>query len=112
MQHQLRVEADRIVTRTIGELVSIALNHDTDPDVTPTLAHAVLGRHGIAIKDGRVLISNTAEAIAAILRDTAWVSCWPTVLARLPGAQRAGVTRFRGAGAVSRAVSVTVESLA
>jgi putative DNA primase/helicase len=112
MQHQLRVEADRVVTRTIGELVSIALNHDTDPDVTPTLAHVVLGRHGIAAKDSRILVSNTAEAIAFILRDTAWVSCWSTVLARLPGAQRAGVTRFRGAGAVSRAVSVTVESLA
>jgi putative DNA primase/helicase len=111
MQHQLRVEADRVVTRTIGELVSIALNHDTDADVTPSLAHAALGRHGIAAKDGRVLISNTAEAIAAILRDTAWANCWATVLARLPGAQRVGVTRFRGAGAASRAVAVTVESL-
>lgn len=111
MQHHVRVEADRVVTRAIGELVSIGLNHDTDQDVTPSTAHAVLGRHGIALRDGRVLISNTAEAIAAILRDTAWASCWPTVLARLPGAQRAGVIRFRGAGAVSRAVSVTVESL-
>jgi putative DNA primase/helicase len=111
MQHQIRVEGDRVITRTIGELVSIALHHDTDHDLTAPIAQTTLGRHGIRAEDGRVLISNTAEAIAAILRDTPWANCWPTVLARLPNAQRVGVTRFRGAGTAARAVSVTVDSL-
>jgi putative DNA primase/helicase len=110
LQHQLRVEGERIVTRTIGELVDLAIHHGTDPAVTPALAAATLGRHGIKAETTGILVSNTATAIAAILTDTPWANCWPTVLARLPGAQKAGVTWFKGSGGSSRSVQVPLDA--
>ena len=110
LQHQIRVEADKTVTRTIGELVDITAHHAADADVTSTIARAVLGRNGIRFEGGFVLISNTAEAIATMLRDTAWANCWSTVLARLPGAAKAGTVYFRGTGSPSRAVKIPIES--
>lgn len=112
LQHQLRVEADRTtLTRTIGELVELALQHSSDFSITPDLAQAALGRHGIKADNGAVLISNNAEAIASILRDTAWSNCWPTVLTRLPGASKAGSIYFKGAGTTSRAVRVPLDAI-
>ena len=110
LEHQLRVEGDRTVTRTIGELVEIAMSHSHDIDVTPTLAQATIGRNGIKADSDLIYVANNATAIAAILRDTPWVNCWATVLARLPGATRAGVTRFKGMAGCCRAVSVPVEA--
>jgi putative DNA primase/helicase len=109
LQHQLRAEADKVVTRTIGELVDIALHYAADPAVTADLAAATLGRHGIKADDGCIWVSNTAKAIAAILSDTAWSTCWPTVLARLPGATKAGVIWFKGSGGNSRSVQIPLD---
>jgi putative DNA primase/helicase len=108
LQHQIRVEADKVITRTIGELVERALGYSNDLAVTKELAEATLGRNGIKADDGCVVISNTAEAIAAILSDTPWSNCWSTVLARLPGASKPGVTRFKGVTGASRAVSIPI----
>jgi putative DNA primase/helicase len=108
LQHQIRVEADKVITRTIGELVERALGYSNDLAVTKELAEATLGRNGIKADDGCVVISNTAEAIAAILSDTPWSNCWSTVLARLPGATKPGVTRFKGVTGASRAVSIPI----
>jgi putative DNA primase/helicase len=110
LQQQIRVEADKVVTRTIGELVDIAAHHAADADITATIAQAVLGRNGIKADDGYVFISNTAEAIATMLRDTAWANCWSTVLARLPGAAKAGTVYFRGTGLSGRAVKIPLQS--
>lgn len=110
LQQQIRVEADKVVTRTIGELVDIAAHHASDVDITPTVAQAVLGRNGIKAESGYVFVSNTAEAIGAILRDTAWRNCWATVLARLPGAAKAGTIYFRGTGMSGRAVKIPLKS--
>jgi len=106
LQRQIRVEGDKIVTRTVGELVERALGYSSDMSVTQELAEATLGRNGIKADDGCVVISNTSNAIAAMLADTPWSNCWPTVLARLPGAMKPGVTRFKGMTGTSRAVSV------
>ena len=108
LQHQIRVEADKIVTRTIGELVERSLAYSSDFAITKELADATLGRNGIKAEDGCVVISNTANAIAAILADTPWGNCWPTVLARLPGATKRGVTRFKGMTGTSRAISAPI----
>ena len=110
LEHQLRVEGDRTVTRTIGELVEIAMSHSHDLEVTPALAQATIGRNGIKADSDLIYVANNATAIAAILRDTPWVNCWATVLARLPGATRAGVTRFKGMAGCCRAVSVPAEA--
>jgi putative DNA primase/helicase len=112
LQHQVRVEADgKTLTRTLGELVDLALHHEASYDITAGQAEATLGRYGLRADDGYLLVSNTAQAIATILRDTAWSHSWGTLLARLPGAQRAGVTRFKGAGAASRAVRLPLDAL-
>jgi putative DNA primase/helicase len=108
LQHQIRVEADKVITRTIGELVERSLGYSNDLAVTKELAEATLGRNGIKADNGCVVISNTAEAIAAILSDTPWSNCWSTVLARLPGATKPGVTRFKGVTGASRAVSIPI----
>ena len=106
LQHQIRVEADKTVTRSINELVDAAALRIVDSDITSAIAQAVLGRNGIKSDDGCVVISNTSKHIAAILSDTAWSNCWPTVLSRLPGAIKNGVTRFKGMSGTSRSVSI------
>lgn len=106
LQHQIRVEADKIVTRSVGELVERCLGQSADFVVSAELAELTLGRNGIRAADGCVVVSNTANAVAAMLSDTPWASCWPTVLARLPGAIKSGVTRFKGTTGVSRAVTI------
>jgi len=114
LQYQVRVEADeRICTRTLGELVQISVHHRMDNQVTTRQAHDVLSRHGLKVSDEqkRLMISHTAKAIAAILRETAWGNGWSTVLSRLPGAERVAAVRFSGAGAVSRAISLPIADL-
>ena len=112
MQAQLRVEGDRTVSRSIGELVDISMGRAHDSDVDFNQSKAILGRNGIKVIGHEVFVSNSAQGIAGILKDTAWANCWPTVLLRLPGASRAGVTHFSGAGNSSRAVRIPITSLA
>ena len=114
LQHQVRVETDeKTYTRALGELVEIAVQFRMDRDVTVRQATEVLGRHGLKVvpEQQQLLVSNTAEALASILRDTAWSHSWATVLSRLPGATKAGTVRFNGAGAVSRAVALQIGAL-
>jgi putative DNA primase/helicase len=114
LQHQVRVEADgKTISRTLGELVEIAGHRATDFDITPSRAQDVLGRHGLKVDSdqGQLLVSNTAEALASILKETSWSHSWATVLSRLHGATKAGAVRFRGAGAVSRAVALQISGL-
>jgi len=114
LQHQVRVESeDRICTRTLGELVEISVQHRMDNEVTCRQANDALSRHGLKVQDDprMLLVSNSAQAIAAILRDTPWANGWATVLSRLPAAQRLGPVRFSGAGAVSRAIGLQIDDL-
>lgn len=112
LQHQIRVEADHSThTRTLGELVALASGQETALELSSNIAEATLGRYGLRVEDGALLVSNTAQAIATILRDTAWGHSWGTLLARLPGAAKAGVVRFKGMGATSRAVRIPLSTL-
>lgn len=111
LQHQVRVEGEKTVTRSIGELVEIALHREHDFHIDASLAQSTLGRNGIKADQWAVVISNNAEAIASILRDTPWSNCWPTVLTRLPGATKAGSIYFKGAGATSRAVRIPLDAV-
>jgi putative DNA primase/helicase len=110
LQHQLRVEGDRGngYMRTVWELIELARGAASSMEIGQGSAEAHLGRVGIRVEGDRLLISNTAKALRRILSETPWADSWGTVLSRLPGAQRAGVTRFRGLAGVSRAVSVPV----
>jgi len=112
LQHQVRVETDHGThTRTLGELVGIVAHTEASLEISTNLAEAALSRHGLRVDDDALLVSNTAQAIASILRDTAWGHSWGTLLSRLPGAQKAGVVRFKGLGASSRAVRVPLSTL-
>lgn len=114
LQQQVRVETDdKTCTRTLGELVEIVSHQGVDIDVSTRQAQESLGRHGLRVDQeaGQLFVSNTAEALATILRDTPWSHSWATVLSRLPGATKAGATRFRGAGAISRAVALRIQDL-
>jgi putative DNA primase/helicase len=114
LQHQLRVEVgDRaVVTRTVLELVELAATAVPSPmdPVQPADAADVLGPHGLRIREGELLISNTAEGLARLLEGTPWAVSWGTILSRLPGASRTAPVHFRGLGS-SRAVAMPLNSL-
>lgn len=113
LQHQLRVETDdRVLTRTVLELVEIVAATVRSPMevISPTEADNVLNRHGLRIRDRELQISNSAEAVARILADTAWSNSWAPILLRLPGASRCGPIHFRGLGS-SRAVGLPLAIL-
>ena len=121
LQHQLRVETDQLsvsgghvtskastVTRTVWELIEAIQSPGATDAIPSSAAEAHLGRIGVAVRDDRLLISNTALGIQRILADTSWAHSWSTVLARLPDAARAGKIRFRGISAPTRAVSLPI----
>jgi len=114
LQYQLRVETDeKTCNRAVGELVEIAMHHATDIDVQPSAARNALERHGLKVdpEAGTLFVSNTAEAIATMLRDTQWSHSWGTLLSRLKGASKAEPMRFKGAGTLSRAVALQISDL-
>jgi putative DNA primase/helicase len=122
LQHQLRVEVERTevnggkvfsrnatITRTVWELIEAVRGNQDNADVPPDAAEAHLGRTGLRVKDGRLLVANTALGLQRILSDTPWSHSWPTVLSRLPGAEKPGKVRFRGMERNSRAVSLPLD---
>lgn len=114
LQHQLRVESEErsAVTRTVLELVELVSSAMPSPmePVRPADAADLLARHGLRVRDGELLISNSAEAIGRMLADTAWVTNWGAILSRLPGASRSLLVHFRGLGS-SRAVALPLAML-
>ena len=113
LQHQLRVETEeRVLTRSIGELVELSCSSNPLEPVSSRHAEELLSRHGLRIAEGMLLVSNTAEAIGRILAETPWASSWSTILGRLPGAGPYGhPVRFRGAGSKARACAIPLEIL-
>lgn len=96
MQHQVRVENDNYGTtaRTIGELVAIAAGSSEDAIPSETAAK-VLGRIGLRVQEGGLLIHNNLDAIAEIYRDLPWPANWNRMLKRLdPSAEHLEKTYF------------------
>lgn len=112
LQRQVRVEtSERAITRTLGELVELAAQQSHDLEISAELAGKALGRHGLRVENGLLLVSNTAKPIARILRETAWADGWAAMLLRLQGAQRHGPVRFCGTGMVTRAVAIPISQV-
>lgn len=111
LQHQLRVEGDRGngYMRTVWELVELARGTATSMEISTGSAEAHLGRIGVRVQADRLLIANNALGLQRILHDTSWAHSWPTVLSRLPGAEKPGKVRFRGMERNSRAVSLPLD---
>ena len=114
LQHQLRVETSQgTYTRTIGELVETASKLTSYGPIDSKVAEEMLGRHGLRVDvpTQQLVISNTAMALATILRDTAWGHGWGTVLGRLRGATKTNPLRFKGLQGAQRAVSVPLATI-
>jgi putative DNA primase/helicase len=110
MQQAVRVDTGvAVCDRTIGELVAIAHKSMDDPsgDVTADVADQKLRRIGFKIDGDALVISNSADAIKRMLRETPWSRNHNKVLMRLEGAQAMESTRF-GPGLQSRAVMIPV----
>jgi hypothetical protein len=82
-----------------------------DREIESRHAMDAMGRHGLRVEDQTLIISNTSEALAAVLRDTAWGNSWATMLARLPNAAKTKPVRFSGAGTISRGIALQVADL-
>jgi putative DNA primase/helicase len=119
LQHPMRIELERMevvggkvfnrvsaTTRTVWELVDAMNGSAETQEILPEAAEPHLGRIGVKVASGRLFIANTALGLQRILQDTPWAHSWPTVLARLPGAEKAGKVRFKGMSNSSRAVSL------
>ena len=104
MQQQVRFNGQN-GTRdlAIGELVSMA---DAGVYEDGRSATQILGRYGLKIADGGLIISNSADGLKRLLSKTPWSVNWGKVLRRLPDARPCGVTYFGYPKSESRAVWV------
>jgi hypothetical protein len=108
LEHQLRVDVDMgVKTATVLALLEIAADRRFQDDgIDKHRAVKALGAIGVGVKDGRLMVSNTAKALRKLLRETPFESCWPTVLARMPDARKPeNAVWFAGVG-TTRATSL------
>ena len=113
LEHQIRVDVDGgAKNRTVLALVRIVRNRTItgEEGIDDKKAERALGRLGIRVDSGRLEISNTAKGLRKLLRETAWESCWPTVLSRMEGATKPGAVWFPEIG-TSRATSLPMPDL-
>lgn len=119
MDHLVTVEGfdGKKFERTIGELVTIASGFTTGIGVTLADAEDKLNRIGIKTKvnpsmndEVYIYISNSAKAVQAILKDSAWSKNHHKILLRLPRAVEKDSMRF-GSGVVTRAVGIPLSVL-
>ena len=107
LQHSVKIDKTELL---LGELVEIATGkHHTF--VESSQAQDTLGRHGLKVNKNNLMVSNTSEALREILNGTSWQHSWSQVLTRLPNAEKAPATRFKGQGSVAKAVKIPVIAL-
>lgn len=103
LQQTIRFQTDHTTSdRTVGELTDMVRRFEPGYD----FASKALGRLGLRVSDGGLLVSNTADGIKKLLKNTQWSVNWSKILKRLPDAKIAGVTYFGFSGSDSRAVWV------
>ena len=107
LQHSVKIDKTDIL---LGELVEIA-GGKYHTFVESEQAQDTLGRNGLKVNNDFLMVSNTSEALREILNGTSWQHSWSQVLTRLPNAQKAPATRFKGQGSVAKAVKIPVISL-
>ena len=107
LQHSVKIDKTEIL---LGELVEIA-GGKYHTFVESEQAKDTLGRHGLKVNNDSLMVSNTSEALREILNGTSWQHSWSQVLTRLPNAEKAPATRFKGQGSVAKAVKIPVIAL-
>lgn len=88
---------------TLGELVGMALRDDWEEGKAATIH---LGRYGIKPDQGGIIVSNGADGLKRLLKNSPWSVNWGKVLKRLPNARPVGVTYFGYPKSESRGVWV------
>ena len=87
LQARIRLDLEKgSAAFTVAELIekAAASNGHLQREAT-----AELGRHGILVEESAIVISNTAEGIKRLLRDTQWAGGgWANLLRSLAGAER------------------------
>ncbi|OXE37498.1 MAG: hypothetical protein CGW95_01220 [Phenylobacterium zucineum] len=105
LQQVVRFQTDNATgERSVGELVDMARRFEPGYD----FAVKTLGRIGLRYHDGGLMISNTADGVKRLLKNTAWSVNWAKVAKRVPGSRSAGVVYFGFSGSESRAVWVPI----
>ena len=107
LQHSVKIDKTELL---LGELVEIA-GGKYHTFVESEQAQDTLGRHGLKVNKDNLMVSNTSEALREILNGTSWQHSWSQVLTRLPNAEKAPATRFKGQGSVAKAVKIPVIAL-
>ena len=116
MEQITRVEpgSGGVQERTIGELCLIAVSWKGDVLISSHTAHDRLKRIGIKIEregdDCFVLISNSADTIKRMLKDTPWAKNHNKILLRIETARQIESTRF-SAGVKTRAVCICMDHI-
>lgn len=104
LQQVVKVPTDHGIREfAIGELVGYA--GGVDHTISGT-AEKALGRLGMKVQGEGVVISNSADGVKRLLKNTPWSINWSKVLKRLPGSYAAGVQYFGFKGSESRATYV------
>jgi len=108
---QLDISKGR-VSMTVGEMIELAAGKPgpDDAEVYNYDYARHLGRYGIIVEDGCLVISNNNSYLKALLRGTPWHVNWHKVLGRLNGATSDKIRRF--ASVQSRAVSIPLAVVA
>lgn len=116
MEQMTRVEGHTgVVERNIGELTMLALGYREDVLLTADNAHDRLKRLGIKVKLGTetqdepyLYISDSADGIKKMLKDTAWSKNHHKILLRIESAEPVASTRF-STGMSTRAVKISTK---
>jgi hypothetical protein len=70
----------------------------------------VIKRNGVKVDGQLLIVSNSHNAIAKILKESPWPHQWGRILRRIDGAEASKPQRF-GPGTVQRAVAIPVSTI-
>ncbi|MBL4809047.1 MAG: hypothetical protein JKY43_03190 [Phycisphaerales bacterium] len=111
MGYQIKIESSYgILERTIGESILIASNKINEPQITPDSATKKLRRIGIIVTNDEIWLSNTADGIKNIIRNTSWAHNHNKILERLPDSGKIEPRVFYP-GCKSRGISLPISMI-
>ena len=111
MGHPIKIEgAYGVIERTIGETILIANRDISEYNLTAESAANKLRRVGIIVHEKQIFISNTADGIKNIIKNTSWANNHNKILERLPNAGKVD-PRVYYPGCKSRGISLPLEMI-
>ena len=97
---------------TVYELVRCASHEPTEVvDLTPAKANAILERHGMKVKDDRLLLANTSNELKRLLTGSSFEADWRNTLLRVKGADRYNNKSVKFNGAPSKCISLSLKPI-